>query len=263
MTGTRKLADKAAMAFAMMVAGILGAAMMASRAGAAEITVIGSTAMTEFIEAVIPMFEHDSGHKVKASFLSGSLLPVKVKEGAPADIIITTPDSVDDLVKAGKVVAGSRVDFIRSSAGVAVKAGAPKPDISTPEAFKKALLAAKSVGISKGPSGVYMLSLLERLGIADAVKAKAVFTEPGQRVGLVIASGQAEIGVQQITELLAMPGIDFVGPLPAALQTTITYATARPTNAKETAAADTFVKFLSSKAVVPSAHKMGLDPVSN
>jgi molybdate transport system substrate-binding protein len=247
---------------AVMAAGMLGAALITTGVRAAEITVIGSTAMTEFIGAVTPMFEHDSGHHVKASFLSGSVLPIKVKEGAPSDLIITTPESIDDLVKAGKVVAGSRVDFIRSSAGVAVKAGAPKPDISTPEAFKKALLAAKSVGISKGPSGVYMLSLLERLGIADAVKAKAVFTEPGQRVGLVIASGQAEIGVQQITELLAMPGIDFVGPLPAALQTTITYATARPTNAKETAAADTFVKFLSSKAVVPNARKMGLDPVT-
>jgi molybdate transport system substrate-binding protein len=248
------------MKIAGMVAGFLGAALMATGAGAADITVIGSTAMTEFIEAVIPIFEHESGHKVKATFLSGSVLPVKVKEGAPADLIVTTPESIDDLVKAGKVVAGSRVDFIRSSAGLAVRAGAPKPDISTPEAFKNALLAARSVGISKGPSGFYMLSLLDRLGIADAVKPKAVFTEPGQRVGLVIASGQAEIGVQQITELLAMPGIDYVGPLPPALQTTIIYATARSSNAKETAAANELVKFLSSKAVAPSARKMGLDP---
>jgi molybdate transport system substrate-binding protein len=245
---------------AMTAAGIFSAAAISQAAGAAEITVIGSTAMTEFVDAVVPMFERDSGHKVKASFLSGSVLPVKVKEGVPADVIITTPDTVADLVKDGKIVAGSGVPFIRSSAGVAVRAGAPKPDISTPEAFKTALLAAKSVGISKGPSGVYMVSLLDRLGIADAVKAKAVFTEPGQRVGLVIASGKADIGVQQITELLAMPGIDFVGPLPPALQTTIVYATARPTNAKETAAADAFAKFLSSKAVVPVATKMGLDP---
>jgi molybdate transport system substrate-binding protein len=247
---------------ALTVASMLGAALLATGARAADITVIGSTAMTEFIDAVVPIFEHDSGHKVKASFLSGSVLPVRVKEGAPADLIVTTPESIDDLVKAGKVVAGSRVDFVRSSAGVAVRAGAPKPDISTPEAFKNALLAAKSVGISKGPSGFYMLSLLDRLGIADAVKAKAIFTEPGQRVGLVIADGRAEIGVQQITELLAMSGIDYVGPLPPALQTTIIYATARSANAKEPAAANEFVKFLSSKAVVPSARKMGLDPAS-
>jgi molybdate transport system substrate-binding protein len=251
---------KKSMKIAMALASMLGAAVVATGAQASDITVIGSTAMTEFIEAVAPIFEHDSGHKVKATFLSGSVLPVRVKEGAPADLIVTTPDSIDELVKAGKVVAGSRADFVRSSAGVAVRAGAPKPDIGTPEAFKKALLAAKSVGISKGPSGFYMLSLLDRLGIADAVKAKAVFTEPGQRVGLVIASGQAEIGVQQITELLAMPGIDYVGPLPPTLQTTIIYATARSTNAKETAAANELVKFLSSQAVVPSARKMGLEP---
>jgi molybdate transport system substrate-binding protein len=216
--------------------------------------------MTEFIQAAIPLFERDTGTKVKASFMSGSVLPVKVREGVPADLIVTTPDTVDDLVKAGKLVPGSGAPFIKSSAGVAVRAGAPKPDIGTPEAFKAALLAAKSVGISKGPSGVYMLSLLDRLGIADAVKAKAVFTEPGQRVGLVIASGKAEIGVQQITELLAMPGIDFVGPLPPALQTTIVYATASPVNAREKDAAAAFAKFLASKSVAPIAKKMGLDP---
>jgi molybdate transport system substrate-binding protein len=126
--------------------------------------------------------------------------------------------------------------------------------------FKNALLAAKSVGISKGPSGIYMVSLLERLGIADAIKPKAVFTEPGERVGLAIASGKAEIGVQQITELIAMPGIDYIGPLPAALQTTIVYASARSRDARDVAAADDFVKFLSSKAVAPIAGKMGLDP---
>jgi molybdate transport system substrate-binding protein len=242
------------------MAALFGAALMSQTARAAENTVIGSTAKTEFIQAAIPLFERDTGTKVKASFMSGSVLPVKVREGVPADLIVTTPDTVDDLVKAGKLVPGSGAPFIKSSAGVAVRAGAPKPDIGTPEAFKAALLAAKSVGISKGPSGVYMLSLLDRLGIADAVKAKAVFTEPGQRVGLVIASGKAEIGVQQITELLAMPGIDFVGPLPPALQTTIVYATASPVNAREKDAAAAFAKFLASKSVAPIAKKMGLDP---
>jgi molybdate transport system substrate-binding protein len=262
--GNERIIQETSMAKSMKIvmtaASLLAAALTATGAAAADITVIGSTAMTEFIQAVSPIFEHESGHKVRASFLSGSLLPVKVKEGAPADLIVTTPESIDDLVKAGKVVAGSRVDFVRSGAGVAVRAGARKPDIGTPEAFKTALLAAKSVGISKGPSGFYMLSLLERLGIADAVKAKAVFTEPGQRVGLVIASGEAEIGVQQITELLAMPGIDYVGPLPPALQTTIIYATARSANAKEPAAANELAKFLSSPAVAPTARKMGLEP---
>jgi molybdate transport system substrate-binding protein len=255
---TKSTTKSAAIVFA--AASFFCAALAPATAGAAEITLIASTAMTELLEAAIPVFEHDSGHRVRATFLSGSALPGKVRDGAPADVIVTTPQVIEDLVAAGKIVAGSRVDFMRSSAGVAVRAGAPKPDISTPEAFRNALLGAKSVGISKGPSGIYMVSLLERLGIANAIKPKAVFTEPGERVGPVIASGKAEIGVQQITELLATPGIDYVGPLPPALQTTIVYATARPTAAKETAAAGEFVKFLASKSVAPIARKMGLDP---
>ena len=246
------------MKIAATVAGALSAALMATSAGAAEITVIGSTAMTEFIEAVIPIFEHDSGHKVKASFLSGSVLPVKVKEGAPADLIVTTPESIDDLVKAGKVVAGSRVDFVRSSAGVAVRAGAPKPDISTPEAFKHALLAAKSVGISKGPSGFYMLSLLERLGIADAVKAKAVIAQ-GRPVGDAIASGEAEIGVQQVAELRPIAGTEVIGEMPGDLQKQIPYSAGIPTKAKNAETARALVSFLRSEAALDVLKRKGMD----
>jgi molybdate transport system substrate-binding protein len=242
------------------VVAFLSAALMTAAAQAAEITVVSSTAMTEFLEAAIPLFEQKTGNKVKANFLSSAILPGKVKDGVQADLVVTTPPIYDDLVKAGKLVAGSRADFIKSSAGVAVRAGAPKPDVSTPEAFKAALLAAKSVGISKGPSGQYMVTLLDRLGIADAIKPKAVFTEPGERVGLIIANGKAEIGVQQITELLASPGINYIGPLPPALQTTIVYTSAASSNAKEKDAAAAFAKFLNSEAVLPIAKKMGLDP---
>ncbi len=246
--------------FRIALATLLGATLASSAAGAAEIKVVSSTAMTEFLQAVIPVFERATGNTVNATFMSSGVLPGKVTDGVDADLIVTTPAIFDDLVKAGKLVPGSRSDFIKSSAGVAVRAGAPKPDIGTPEAFKAALLAAKSVGISKGPSGVYMLTLLDRLGIADAVKAKAVFTEPGERVGLIIANGKAEIGVQQITELLAMSGIDFVGPLPPALQTTIVYATGASVTAKQKDAAAAFAKFLTSEAVAATAKKMGLDP---
>ena len=211
--------------------------------------------MTEVLQAVLPIFEHDSGHTVKVQFLSSADLPRKIAEGVPVDLVVTSPETIDDLVKAGKVVAGTRVDLFRSGVGVAVRAGAAKPDVSTVEGFKNALLAARSVGISKGPSGLYMIGLLERLGIADAIKAKAVFTEPGQRVGLIVANGQAEIGIQQITELLAIPGIDFAGPLPQALQTTILYAMARPTSAKQPGAAKELEKFLSSKSVAPIARR--------
>ena len=229
---------------------------------AAEVTVIASTAMREVMDELVPMFERASGNKVAISFLSGSLLPVKVKEGAQADVVVTTPATIDDLVAAGKVVANTRVDFVRSGAGVAVRAGAPKPNVATPDALKAGLLAAKSVGYSQGPSGVHFMSVLERLGITDQVKAKGVVPPLGTRVGTLIAEGKAEIGVQQITELLQIPGIDFVGPLPKDLQANIIYATATPVSAKEKAGAAALVKFLSSEPALPVIRKVGLEPAS-
>ena len=227
---------------------------------AADVSVIASTAMRQVLEELVPMFERASGHKVTLSFQSGAVLPVKVREGAQADLVVTTPETIDDLVKAGKVEAGTRVDFVRSGAGVAVRAGAGKPDIGTPEAFKNALLAAKTVGYSQGPSGVHFMAVLARLGIADQIKAKGVVPPLGQRVGALVAKGEAEIGVQQITELLLIPGIDFVGPLPKELQANIVYATATRSSAKERQAAAALVKFLSSEPALPVIKKMGLEP---
>ena len=242
------------------VAGCLGVMLAASTVNAAEVNVIASTAMREVLEELVPMFERASGHKVAVSFQSGAVLPVKVKEGAQADLVVTTPETIGDLVKEGKVVAGTRADFVLSGAGVAVRAGAPKPDISTPEAFKAALLAAKSVGYSQGPSGVHFMATMVRLGIADQIKAKGVVPPLGQRVGALIAKGDAEIGVQQVTELLLIPGIDFVGPLPKELQANIIYATATPSTAKEKEATAALVKFISSEPALPIIRKLGLEP---
>jgi molybdate transport system substrate-binding protein len=241
--------------------GAIGVAMgMATAATAAEIKVIASTAMREVLEELGPMFEKASGHKVSITFLSGAVLPVKLKEGAQADLVVTTPETIDDLTKAGKLVAGSGATFVRSAAGVAVRAGAKKPDVSTPEALKAALLAAKTVGYSQGPSGVHFNSVIARLGIAEAVKAKGVVPPLGQRVGTLVAEGKAEIGVQQITELLLIPGIDYVGPLPKELQANIVYATATPTTAKEKDGAAALVTFIKSAPALPAIKKLGLDP---
>src|SRR3954467_6573631 len=227
---------------------------------AADVAVIASTAMREVLDELVPMFERASGHKVTVTFLSGAVLPGKVKEGAQADLVVTTPETIEDLVKAGRVEAGTRVDFVRSGAGVAVRAGAAKPDIATPDAFKRALLAAKTVGYSQGPSGVHFMTVLAKLGITEEVKAKGVVPPLGQRVGTLIAEGKAEIGVQQITELLLIPGIDYIGPLPKELQATIVYSTATPVNAKENAGAAALVSFIKSEAAVAPIKKLGLDP---
>jgi molybdate transport system substrate-binding protein len=245
---------------AVAAAGCLSAMAAGTAASAAEIVVTSSTAMREAVEELAAMFERASGNKVTMTFQSGVETSAKIEQGAVADLVVTTPEAIDELVKEGKVVAGSRVNFVQSGVGVAVRTGAPKPDISTPAAFKNAMLAAKSIGISKGPSGVYLMSIMARLGIADQVKAKAVTPELGQRVGNLIARGEAEIGVQQITELLPIAGIDFLGPLPNELQTKIGYATARPITAKQPEAAAALVKFLSSGSALPVMKKMGLEP---
>ena len=216
--------------------------------------------MREALEALVPRFEQAHGRTVALGFFSGAVLPVKIREGMPADLVIATPETIATLVADGKLVAGSRVDLVRSRVGVAVRTGAPKPDIATPDAFKAALRAARSVGISRGPSGVYLMSLLERLGIADEIKAKAVTPEPDQRVGSVVASGAAEIGIQQVAELLPIPGIDYVGPLPDALQTEIVYAAARPVAVAQPDAAAALVAFLTSETVAPILRGLGLEP---
>jgi molybdate transport system substrate-binding protein len=236
--------------------------LTATAVSAAEVSVVASTAMREVLDELAPMFERASGHKVAVIFLSGAVLPVKIKEGMPADVVVTTPATIDDLVAAGRLLAGTRRDFVRSGAGVAVRAGAHKPDIGTPEAFKATLRAARTVGYSQGPSGVHFMSVLTRLGIADEIKAKGVVPPLGQRVGTLIAEGKAEIGVQQITELLQIRGIDFVGPLPRELQANIIYATATPASAREPAAAAALVKFLSSEPALPVIRKVGLEPAS-
>ena len=166
-----------------------------------------------------PEFERAIGTKAVITWGSANGLLKELEAGAGGDLAILTAEAIDDLIKEGKVVAGSRVDLARSGIGVAVRKGAPKPDIGSPDALRRVLLAAKSVAHSKtGMSGIYFPTVLARLGIADEMKPKIVTPEPGTPVGEVVAKGGAEIGVQQISELLPVAGIEIVGPLPAALQ---------------------------------------------
>lgn len=245
---------------AAALAALIGAAVAATAASAAEIALLSSTAMREVLEELVPAFERASGHKVTITFQSGVNVSAKLREGAVADLVITAGPALDELAREGKVVAGSRVDFVRAKVGVAVRAGAPKPDIATPEAFKSAMLAAKSIGYSKGPSGIHLESVLRRIGIFDQVKGKLLQPELGVRVGTMVARGDAEIGVQQINELLPIPGIDFVGPLPGDLQTALVYATGLPATARQQEPAKALMKFLTSEAALPVFKKLGMEP---
>ncbi len=210
---------------------------------------------------LVPAFERSSGTKLAITWGSAAGLVKELATGAGGDLAILTAETIDDLVKRGKVVAGSRVDLARSGIGVAVRKGANKPDIGTPESLKKALLAAKSVAHSKtGMSGIYFPTVLARLGIAEEMKSKIVMPDPGTPVGEVVAKGAAEIGIQQISELLPVAGIEIVGPLPAALQKITTFSAGLLTTAKEPDAAKALVKFVVAEAPRLLKEK-GLEPV--
>ena len=244
---------------ALAAAACLGMANLATPARAAEIVVVCSGAMTEILGELAPMFERATGHKVVRTFHPKGVVAAEIRSDMQVDLLLTNPDLIEDLVKEGKVVAVSGQNFVQSFAGVAVRAGAPKPDVSTVEGFKNAMLAAKTVSYSVGPSGLALVKMLERLGIGDQVKAKAVVVKPGERVGEYVAQGRAEIGIQQLTELLPISGLEVVGRLPKELQEEIIYSTATPTTAKQTEAAKVFVAYLRSEAVVPGIKKMGLE----
>jgi molybdate transport system substrate-binding protein len=207
-----------------------------------------------------PDFERAIGTKPVMTWGSAAGLVKELDGGTAADLVILTAESIDELIARGKVVAGSRVDLARSGIGIAVREGARKPDIATPDALKQALLAAKSVAHSKtGMSGIYFPTVLARLGITDAMKSKIVMPEPGTPVGEVIANGGAEMGVQQISELLPVAGIEIVGPLPASLQKITVFSAGILAAAKAPDAARALVKYVAERSPPLLASK-GLEP---
>jgi molybdate transport system substrate-binding protein len=209
---------------------------------------------------LVPKFERTSGTKLTITWGSAAGLVKELESGAAADLAILTAEAIDDLIKRGKVVAGSRVDLARSGIGIAVRKGASKPDIGSPDALKQALLAAKSVAHSKtGMSGIYFPTVLARLSITEAMKSKIVMPEPGTPVGEVVAKGAAELGVQQISELLPVAGIDVVGPLPATLQKITIFSAGILAAAKEPDAAKALVTFVAAEGR-PLLGPKGLEP---
>jgi molybdate transport system substrate-binding protein len=238
----------------------MSALLLPGVAGAAEIRVLSTQAPEEAYRELVPQFEKASGHKVTTVFTGTLDLQKRIAAGESYDLIIMAGPGIDDFIKSGKIVSGTRVDIAKSGVGVGVRAGAPKPDISTTEAFKKALLAAKSIGYSTGPSGVYVTGLFQRLGIADQIKGKLKQTPTGVFVGSLIASGEAEIGVQQVSEMSHYPGVDYVGPLPADIQEITVFAAGIQVGAKQADAAKAWVKFLTAPAAAPAFKARGLEP---
>ena len=243
-----------------IVAIVSAVAISLGAASAAEIKVLSTQATEQSYRELIPLFEKATGHKVTTVFTGTLDADKRIAAGEPYDLLIMAQSSIDQHVKGGKVVQGSRVDLARSGVAVGVKAGAPKPDISSVDALKRTILNAKSIGYSTGPSGNYVIALFERLGVADQVKPKLKQTATGVFVGSIIASGEVEIGFQQVSELLPIAGIDFVGPLPESVQRYTTFASGIMAGTKESDAAKALVRFITAPAAAQAYKKRGMQP---
>jgi molybdate transport system substrate-binding protein len=209
-----------------------------------------------------PQFERANDCKIAISYDPAKVMLARIQKGETADLAILGSGAIDELVKQGKISAGSRRVLARCRVGVAVLAGKPRPDISSVEAFKRTLLGAKSVAYTQeGASGMHFAGLIERLGIAEQVKAKAV-RQPGGLIGELVAAGKAEIAIQQIPELMAVAGIELVGPLPAAIQLVTVSSVGIFAGTKQAEAAQSFIQFLVTPAAARVMKTKGLEPMA-
>jgi molybdate transport system substrate-binding protein len=251
---------------------VLSAAILLMAAGAprgaaaAEIKVLTAGAFKQVLLMLVPDFEKQTGHKVIVENDTVGALAKRIEGGEVFDLAVLTPAAVNDLSSKGKFVAGSRTNLGRVGVGVVVREGAPKPDISSVDAFKKALLAAKSVAYidpaAGGSSGIYVAGLLDRLGVAAEVKPKAKLI-PGGAVAEHIARGEAELGIHQISEILPVKGVTLVGPLPADIQNYTIYAAGLGTHGKESEAAKALLKTLSGPAAADVLKSKGMEPAGS
>jgi molybdate transport system substrate-binding protein len=246
--------------------GILGAILLSGAASAAEVRVMISGGLTAAYKALVPEFERLTGHKVLTAYgpsmgTTTNAIPVRLERGEPADVLIMVGYALEDLAKNGKVIAGSSVDLVKSPIAVAVKSGTPKPDISTADAVKRALLAAKTIAYSDSASGVYVSTeMFDKLGIKEAMEGKARKI-PATPVGEIVARGDAEIGFQQMSELKPVEGIDIIGPLPDELQKITVFSAGIASVSKEQDAGKALIKFLASPAARAEIVKSGMDPI--
>jgi molybdate transport system substrate-binding protein len=229
-------------------------------AQAAEIRLLAAGAIMEIFLELAPQFESSTGNKVVATWTGSADIKKRIGAGEAFDLVIVGAPDVDAFIKDGKMAPGSRVDIAGSGVGVAVKAGAPKPDIGSSEAVKKTLLAARAVAYSSGASGVYVLRLFERLGIAAEMKAKSKQAPTGVRVAQYLASGEADLGFQQVSELVHETGIDFLGPLPTDIQNITNYSSGIPVGSNASGPAKALQAVLSAPAAAPVIRKNGMEP---
>jgi molybdate transport system substrate-binding protein len=241
---------------------LLGLLVLTQPANSAELKIFGSRVTKVIVGELGPQFEKATGYTPIVIADVAQVMKRRIEAGEPFDLAVLVDFQIDDLIKTGKLVADSRANIMSSGIGVAVKRGAPKPDIGTAEAFKQALLKAKSVGYidpaSGGSSGIYVAGLLDKLGIAEQIKPKAKL-QKGGHVSDLVKAGEAEIGIHQNSEIVGQAGVALVGPLPKDIQNYTTYAVGLGSGAKQAEAAKAFIKVLTGPSAAAVLKTAGME----
>lgn len=239
----------------------VGAAITCLKATAADIRVLAPNAAKESVSEAVITFEKSSGNRVIVSWAGTEAITKRITEGEVVDIVVNAAQNIDRLTNEGKLSEGSRTDFARSSIGVAVAPSAARPDVSSIEGLKSALLGAKSIVISSGTSGRYLSDLFSRLGVGEQIKAKVKQPPSGAQIGDILAAGEAELGFQQVSELLHVKGIQFLGPIPAEIQNYTIYSGAAHSQAPQPDAARAFLRVLRQPETAAVVRKSGMEPL--
>jgi molybdate transport system substrate-binding protein len=250
-----------AAAILTLCAGLLSLFALRTPAQTPDLHVMISDGMKTVVEELTPQIEHATGRKLAAQFNSSKNLRDKIQAGEPFDAAILTSDVLDDLIKQGKIAPAGRAEISRTGMGVGVRAGAPKPDISTPEGLKRTFLAAKSISFNPtGASAAPTYNIFARLGITDAVKPRLILDAEAGRPQMNVAGGKAELVISLIPEIKFFPGVDLVGPIPSDLQSYINFAAGIATNAQDKEGAKKLIEFITGPAVVPVLKAKGMEP---
>ena len=222
--------------------------------------IISSMATRQLLAELAGLYRQTAAQDLSVESVGGIDAAKRVRAGEVFDAVVLAADSIDALIASGHIVAGNRVDLVRSGVAVAVRAGAPRPDIGSEDAVKRAVLAARRLSYSTGPSGVQLAKLFERWGIAETLRDRLVQAPPGVPVGSLLAEGNVDLGFQQLSELMGLPGIDVIGPLPPAIQIVTTFSAGLAATSTQAQAVRAMLAFMHSPATAQAKRDMGMEP---
>lgn len=229
-----------------------------------DLRIFSTIAVQSTFEALAPQFEAESGFRLRVTWNTAPVLVKRLQGGETADVLLLNRAGIDTMIREGRILSGSEVTLASSATAIAIKAGAARPDISTPEALKQTLLAARAISYTDpaagGASGIYFAKLLDRLGIADEINAKTKFPPPAGLSGDLLLTGEADLAIQQRPELLQVPGIEILGMLPGDLHMVTVFVAGIEVSSPQTTTAKALIDFLRSRPAVETFRAKGLDP---